>query len=358
MLEFPGSGSDAPRSAARAIEDDDEKLDAPLPVETLLPQVMVPEARVVHPIIWALQLWTVTSLLSLLVAPGLSEALRGAFVGGQAWILGIDDLAARLSQVAALCTTALLVYFALLCARASRHFLIGIGAALFGAAPTMVVFYAHKSVLPQMLTWVAALSGSFALLLAATQIKKHASAQTVAVSGGVTLLATALRTGGLTGDGSHFWSLLGGSLAGLSSLLALGSALFVHLWSQKKRPWSGALLFGATLVLALTVPASSSLDTPDWILLTGRSLRNLAPETVLGAAAPWAISSALLLVIFTLFARPASLVGLLAAFLALCCLAPASPLVIAWMTLCGYALVVCTWTPTDEFPRDLGHLLG
>src|SRR5690606_33716032 len=73
---------------------------------------------VVHPLVWAIQLWVVASVVSLLLSVGLSRALRGALVGIESWIIGVDQSAALTSQVAVICTALLLVYMGMLSARA------------------------------------------------------------------------------------------------------------------------------------------------------------------------------------------------------------------------------------------------
>src|SRR5690606_24915878 len=114
----------------------------------------------VHPLVWAIQLSVITSVVTLLLSVGLSRALRGALVGRESWISHVDQSAALTSQVAAICTSLLLVYMGMLSARASRSFLIGVGASLLGAAPTVIVFFAHRVTLPHAHNWISALCAS------------------------------------------------------------------------------------------------------------------------------------------------------------------------------------------------------
>lgn len=337
---------------------DDEPSEAPgnpLPAESLAPASLVPETRVVSPIIWALQLWTVASFASLILAGGLSPALRGAFVGNDEWILRVDHAAALTSQVAAMCTTVLLIYMGLLVTRASRTLGIGIGAALLGIAPTMIVFYAHRLTLPQFHGWISAICASLSLLLCASQVRGHKMAQAVVLSGGAAYLFTAFRTGGMTGDGSELASLLSTPAAALGGIFTLTFASLRHLVTRGRKPLRAAVLLGLAILCAATVPASSLPNVPDWALVVGRTIGNLAPKAVFLGLAPFAISFALISLVSTLLSRPGSLTQLLCSLIALGVLAPATPLVSAWLTLCGYSVVVSCWQPEHSPPTAALH---
>jgi hypothetical protein len=211
----------------------------------------------------------------------------------------------------------------------------------------MIVFYAHRLTLPQFHGWIGAICASLSLLLCGSQIRRHNMARAVVLTGGFAHLFSALRTGGMTGDGSELATLLGTPAAALAGFATLVIASLRHLVTRGNKPFRGALLLGVAVLCAATVPASSTPDVPDWALVLGRTLRNLAPETVLFGLAPFAICLGLLLVVSTLLSRPGSLTGLLCSLIALGVLAPATPLVSAWLTLCGYSIVVACWEPGD-----------
>lgn len=299
----------------------------------------------VHPLVWAIQLWVVASVISLVLSVGLSRALRGAYVGAEPWIIHIDHSAALTSQVAAICTTLLLVYMGLLSARASKNLVIGLGGALLGVVPTLLVFYAHRFAMPQIYTWIAAVSGGSALLVSAHQSRNNHLMRVIVALGGLTLLSAALRAGGLSGSGAPLLAEVGSVLQSFFAWCAFITAAYFHLWFPKRKPLRAALLFGGTVLLAATAGAATENATPRWILLTGRAIGELSSSGVMWTGGSVAFSGALLLMGSTLLSRPGSLMALVSSILALCCFAPTSPLVIAWMTLCGYIAVVTCWTP-------------
>ncbi len=299
----------------------------------------------VHPLVWALQLWVIASVVSLVLSAGLSRALRGAYVGAESWILYVDHSAALTSQVAAICTALLLVYMGMLSARASRSFLVGLSGSVLGVAPTLVLFYAHRFPMPQFFTWLAAACGTFVLWVSAFQSKTNTPLRFVVGLGGLTLAGATLRAGGIDGDGTSFLSDAGSLLMGFFGWCTIIAALVLHLWLPKRKPVRGALLLGLSLLLASTASAATQPEAARWIQLTGRTLTELTSSGVLAGSGPLALSLALLLLISTLFSRPGSLAQLICAILAISVVSPPSPLVIAWLTLCGYVATVVAWEP-------------
>ncbi len=297
----------------------------------------------VHPLVWAIQLWVVASVVSLVLSAGLSRALRGAYVGAETWIRHIDHSAALTSQVAAICTTLLLVYVGMLSARVSTSRIVGLGAAALGVAPTLLVFYAHRFAMPLFYTWVSTLCGGLVLLSTTQQCRAFPILRGVVAMGGLSLLAAALHRGGVSD--SPELSEVGAALESLFAWGALVLAALFHLWIERRKPLRAALLFGGTLLLASTTSASAQETIPRWVLLTGRSLSELSSSGVTTSGGSLGFSLAILLMVSTLLSRPGSLAQLVSSILALCCFAPTSPLVIAWMTLCGYIAAVTCWTP-------------
>lgn len=308
----------------------------------------------VHPLVWAIQLWVVASIISLVLSAGLSRAMRGAYVGAESWITHIDHSAALTSQVAAICTTLLLVYMGMLSARASRSLLLGLGGALLGVAPTLIVFYAHRFAMPQIYTWVASVCGALALVVSAHQCRTKHKLRIAITLGGLTLGSAALHAGGLDGSGSPLFGAAGSLLQTLFAWCALAFAALMHLWFDKRRPLRAAILFGGTILLSATANAAAEPTIPRWILITGRAVGELSSAGAMTSDGGLGFSFALLLMVSTLLSRPGSLAQLVASILALCCVAPTAPLVVAWMTLCGYIAVVLCWVPDSPRKNSAG----
>lgn len=308
----------------------------------------------VLPLVWALQLWVVALLTSLLLSSGLSGALRGAYVGAESTILLTDHAAALTSQVAAICTTLLLIYVGLMSARSCRSLIIGAGSALLGVVPTLLVFYAHRFSLPHFYTWASALCAGATLLLGASQARGNSLVRTILAFSGLTLLAAVLRTSELSEQPSPLLVRVGAGLELSFAWLTILAVTALHLSSPRVKPLRGALLFGLALLLARTASASVEPSAPPWLLLSGRALSELTSSSPLGSSAALAFSVSILVLLSALFSRPSSFSEVVCGVLALCAVSPLSPLTIASMTLCGYCLVVLCWAKTDAWLSTSG----
>lgn len=299
----------------------------------------------VHPLVWAIQLWVVATVTSLLLSAGLRNALRGAYVGAGSTIIHVDHAAALTSQVAAISTTLLLIYAGLMSARAAKSLMLGAGAALLGSVPTLMVFYAHRFTMPQIYTWISAACAASVLILCATQARTNTAVRTIVACGGLVLASAALRAFEFGALGSPDLTRVGILLQSFFSWCTVLLVMALHLSVPRLKALRGAVLFGATVLLAATASASTEPNVPRWILLTGRALHELTAGGVMGAAGALTFSSALLVLFSALWSRPTSLAQVVCAILALCAVSPLSPLTIATMTLCGYWAVIICWVP-------------
>jgi hypothetical protein len=288
------------------------------------------------------------------LSSGLSSALRGAYVGAESTILKVDHAAALTSQVSAICTTLLLVYAGLVSARAAKSLSLGIGAAVLGALPTLMVFYAHRFTMPQIYTWFSALCGASALVLSSTQARTQNRVRAIVAFGGLALAAAVLRTFELGESESPLLVRIGTLLQNFFSWCTILAVTVHHLCGPRWKAMRGAVLFGAAVLLAATAAASTEPGAPLWVLLTGRTLHELTSTSVMGASGPLAFSTALVVLISTLLSRPSSLSQVVCGVLALCVMSPLSPLTIAAMTLCGYCAVIICWVP-DAVLKTSSH---
>lgn len=294
----------------------------------------------------------IATVTSLLLSVGLSSALRGAYVGAESTITRVDHASALTSQVAALCTTLLLIYAGFISARASKSLALGVGAAVLGAVPTLVVFYAHRFSMPLIYTWSSALCGACALVLCATQARTNSQVRAIVAFGGLALASATLRTFPLGETASPVLIQLGTLLQGFFSWCTFISVLVFHLSTPRLRVLQGSLLFGATVLFAATASASTEPGSPRSVLLLGRALAELTDTSVLGPAGFVAFSGTLLALFSTLLSRPNSLAQVICAVLGLCVVSPLSPLMIATMTLCGYFAVIICWVPDAMLISD------
>lgn len=299
----------------------------------------------VHPLVWAIQLWVVATVTSLLLSAGLRSALRGAYVGAESAIIQVDHAAALTSQVAAISTTLLLVYAGLMSVRAAKSLILGVGAALLGAVPTLLVLYAHRFTMPQIYTWLCAVCGAGALLLCSSQTRTNSTVRAIVALCGLVLASAALRAFPLGDTPSPALTQTGTLLQTFFAWCALLSALALHLSAPRPKVLRGALIFGGTVLLGATASAATEPAAPRWILLTGRALHELTSGSPMGGAGPLAFSGALLVVFSALWSRPSSLAQIVCGILCLCVMSPLSPLTIATMTLCGYCAVIICWAP-------------
>lgn len=327
------------------VEDRAEGAVRSTPSQTLPPAPALPVT--VHPLAWAIQLWVVATVTSLLLSGGLTSALRGAYVGAESTIVVLDHASALTSQVAAICTTLLLIYVGLMSARASSSLTLGVGSALLGAVPTLLVFYAHRFSLPHIYTWMSALCAGGTLLLSATQARNSGPVRAVLALASLTMLSAVLRTYQLFDSSSPILSRLGSGLQLSFAWLTIVTATILHLSSPNWKPLRGALLLGLALLLAQTTSASTQPGAPRWILLSGRALSELTSGSQMGAGGSLAFSLSILLLFSAVVSRPNSFSHVLCGVLALCVTVPFSPLTIATMTLCGYCAVVIFWVPRD-----------
>lgn len=304
----------------------------------------------VLPLAWALQLWVVAMVTSLLLAGGLSGALRGAYVGAESAILLTDHASALTSQAAAICTTLLLIYMGLMSARAARSLILGAGAALLGVVPTLLIFYAHRFSLPHLYTWMSALCAGLVLLLSASQARSNTRVRAILAFAGMTLLSAVLRTYPLVDRPHPVLLRLGSGLEISFAWLTILSVTALHLTTPRFKPVRGALLFGLALLLAATASTSAEPGVSEWLLLSGRALAELTSSSPIGPSGSLAFSLSLLVLFSSLLSQPSSFSQVVCGVLALCAVSPLSPLTIASMTLCGYCSVVICWTQGDTWP--------
>jgi len=291
-------------------------------------------------VVWALQLWALSALLSLLLGGGLSRAIRGAMVGGEHWIARVDHVANSISQVAALGTSLLLVHMALLNVRTSSRLLVSLVAVLFACPPAIILFQASKMPVFHLFGTVGIVCAGASLLLCALQARTAASLQLSIFVGGLTLLATALRAISL---GKTSWSLVELSAHGAQYFLiwaTVALSLGQLLWAERRAPWKGAVLLGSALLLAATIPIASNPNAAPALVLLGRTLSEIAPYSALGPSAPLALSLALLGLVGSLSSTRGTLSRMVIALIALCAVSPHTPLVTAWFTLCGFTSAV------------------
>lgn len=312
----------------------------------------------VHPLVWAIQLWVVATATSLLLAVGLSGALRGAYVGAESIISKVDHAAALTSQVAALATTLLLIYAGFMSARAAKSFSLGVGAAVLGAVPTLMVFYAHRFAMPQIYTWFSAVCAASVLVLCATQIRTKSAVRSLIAFGGLALASATLRTFPLGETESPVLVQIGATLQVFFSWCIVVSAIAFHLLTPTPKALRASILIGVTVLLAATAAAAAEPGASPWVLLTGRALFELTETGVMGKSGSLAFSGTLTALLSALLSRQGSLTQVICALLALCVVSPLSPLTIATMTLCGYFAVIVCWVPDTAMKSssDTAHI--
>lgn len=277
-----------------------------------------------------------------------SHALRGAFVGADKWVHWLGRVAETTTQAAAITSGLLLVFLGLVMIRTSKHPVLGLFAGLLGTGPTVVLFLAQKFVLHQQFAWMSATLAGFAMLLCAQQAKRNPGLRLLLAMAGASLLLLCLRLH-LAALNAATPLLLG--LGGLEVAFRWGALLILlgrQLKHHRVNPVINAALFGASILLSAAVPVASTSGVGDWQLLLGRTLRELSSSVL--ASPPWAISLALLAVIWNLPRRGGSLTQLIAAMIVLGVFSATSPLSSAWLTLCAFTVVVVSWSP--ELSQD------
>ncbi len=302
----------------------------------------------VSPLIWGLQLWALSALLSVTLAGGLSPALRGAFVGADTWILRVDHAGQLATQAAAITTTLLIVQLGVTAVSAARSPWFGFSAALMGTVPTFLLFFAYKAPLPGVLTWISTVATGVTLTLCAGIAVSSPHLRFIVLTSGLATLAAALSTAEISGGWEELAFSIGQGLRVLFGVACLGLSLWDHFLHHKKKPWVPALLLGFSLLLGATTSAARAPDASGAVLVMGRSIDALASGGVWGGAGPFLISLAYLTVFGALFARPGSLVRLVSAWIALSTVLTPSPLVCGWLTLLGFAAVVLCWQPKNS----------
>lgn len=294
----------------------------------------------VDPMPWAFTLWSLSILGSLVLSRALAPALRGAFVGKERWIAIVDLTGARLSQAAAIATMLLLVHFGLSSIRVAQSKLLALGAALLGSIPAMILMLAQKQVLPHAHSWSATLCAALVLLLCSKIGAKQGVLNWISGLGGTALLCTALSAVDFRfGPGSRLlallWTVESASTWSMALLL-----VFHQIWRTRTRPWMMPSLLAFAFLLSTCAQAAGRADSTPGLLLIGRSVFELSPYATLGSAAPFALCTVFSCALVNAFARRSSLEHLVSSLLALGILVPASPLVVAWLTVCGFFVVV------------------
>lgn len=302
---------------------------------------------VVHPLVWGLQLWSFSALLSLTLAGGVSPALRGAFVGADAWILRVDHAGQLTSQVAAITTTLLLVQLGVMAISAARSPWFGLSAALSGAVPTFLLFFAYKATMPGVFTWISAVATALTLLLCALITGTRHRLHKVTLLSGLAILGVAL---------SHFeapskWLPLtvplgrGLTVVAGAACLALHFSL-VHALSRK-RLWFPVALGGAAVLLGASANAATRPDVSEVLVVVGRAVTALSPTDIWGEAGPYLFSLAYLSAFSCLFVRQGSLSVVVSSWIALGTVIVTTPLICGWLTLCAFATVLLSWSPKN-----------
>ncbi len=297
-----------------------------------------------HPLAWGLRGWSVLLLLSV-ITEGMSNALRGAFVGTQDWVDWTSRASSFASQAAAIATGMLLIYLGLMAVRMTRNGYLGILLGLLGAGPTVLIFLAQRFILNQELAWTAALLASCSMLLAAHQSQSQSDLRAILALAGGTMLTAVLRTR-LEDEGAWAVVLLG--LSGIEVILRWATLLTVmgrQIWRGRHRPWQSTSLIGCAILLAASSHVSTLPSAGNWQLILGRTLNELAPHATFGFAGPLGFSLALLSVVWSLTTAPLSLSRVMVAVLALGIFAPTTPLTAGWLTVAAFTVVIICGSP-------------
>lgn len=297
-----------------------------------------------HPLSWGLRGWSVLVVLALLTE-GVSHALRGAFVGTQAWVESTSRASGFASQASAIATGMLLIYIGLMAVRMTRNSYWGMALGLLGAGPTVLIFLAQRFVLNQELAWTAALLASCTMLLAAHQAISQPDIRGILALAGGTMLTAVLR---IKFEEEGVLPVVLVALSGIEILLRWTTLLAVvgrQVWRGRQRPWQSTSLIGSAILLAASSHVTTLPNPGDWQLILGRTLNELAPHATFGMAGPLGFSLALLSVIWSLTTAPLSLSRVTVAILALGIFAPTTPLTAAWLTLTAFTVVVICGSP-------------
>lgn len=294
--------------------------------------------------------WSIICLLSLVLAGGLSPAMRGAFVGNEPWIVRIDLWGANASQLAAIVTMLLLVHFALTAVRVARSKLLSLGAALLACVPAIFLLLAQKHPLPHVHSWRAALCAALVLLLCSQIARARPRAKYLALLSGIALLSSSLTAAQATAASRPALSQLLLATEATCCWCAVALLVLTQVWGLRRRPVVATGILGFALLLAQTASAASLDGASTGLLLVGRAVTELSPYGTLGTAAPLALSLVLASTLASLFDQRKG-DALTCSFFALGVIVPATPLVISWLSLCAFYLVVLGSTSRTEPSR-------
>lgn len=287
---------------------------------------------------WASRLWVMTFLVGLVVAAGLSPGLQGAFIGAGPVIKTTHLLGSHLSQFTVLLGLLLLVYLAVQTTRVSKNLFIGVGTALLGTIPAVVLYHASRETLPAMISAVSAIVSSLIVLACSAQSKSAWFVKVGALSCGVSLLASVLGYILFERDASRAAVVFTTGLSSCSSWIALGCVFFGY--AKNHRP-----IYAALALISSIIPAAAAQSLRDGAQLDaalatlGHTLSALLGSDV-DAARGYGLTLALVLTALSVISPRDKLSLVAASLLTVCAFSPITPAVCAAITLASYLLLV------------------
>jgi hypothetical protein len=232
------------------------------------------------------RLVALAALLATLIAHALAPALPGSNVGIGRLILGVDQLAAFLSQFLVVIGTATAVRLLMrsMIERRLSYLQRLVSVVLSAAAIPIVLSAANRQIEPVWLSTLVCLSAAVALVSVVPALRRpeaRAAALVLGVATLASLVWASARIMALEASNIAYSSLfeVAQGIASLGLLLDAASIALAAFWLGRQRRDARWLVPAAALLAAFVVWAAASGDGADtWQVVVSRSLAALAPH--------------------------------------------------------------------------------
>jgi hypothetical protein len=227
----------------------------------------------------------IAALLATLVARALAPALPGSNVGIGRLILGVDQVAAFLSQFVVIvgAATAVRLLMRSMIERRLSYFQRLVSVVLSAAAIPIVLSAANRQIEPVWLLTLVGLSGAVVLVSVVPALRRP-EARAAALVLGVATLASLVWAGAramaLEASNIAYASLfeVAQGIASVGLLLDAASCALAAFWLGRQRREGLWLVLAAAVLAVLGVWAAGSGDGEAWRVVMARSLAALAPH--------------------------------------------------------------------------------
>jgi hypothetical protein len=235
------------------------------------------------------RLVALAALLATLVARALAPALPGSNVGIGRLILGVDQLAAFLSQFVVIvgAATSVRLLMRSMIERRLSYFQRLVSVVLSAAAIPIVLSAANRQIEPVWLATLVCLSAAVALVSVVSALRRpqaRAAALVLGVATLASLVWASARIMALEASNIAYASLfeVAQGIASVGLLLDAASTAFAAFWLARQRREGRWLVLAAALLAALAVWAAASGDgaggSDAWRVVMARSFAALAPH--------------------------------------------------------------------------------